>query len=82
MKPNLARAREAGHYVFDQLWTERFMSRQMAYKWLAKETGMSLAQCHFKYFDEGMCEAAIWLCSNKLYQLRADRRSPTQGATK
>lgn len=58
--------RRKAHEQFDRLWLGdrrgRRVRRALAYRWLAKQFGMSVDDCHIASFDVGMCEAVIELC--------------------
>lgn len=60
--------KQIAHDWFDELWKRGYMRRCEAYAWLARETGMSRAECHIKNFDRGLCEAVAFLCRDKLNQ--------------
>lgn len=77
-KPNarmqeLLQARKKAHSVFDQIWRERFMSRDKAYVWLSEQTGLAEEDCHFRVFDVGMCGAIEVLAQRKLKALKRIR---------
>ncbi len=59
----LAALRIEGHLLLEYYVKQR--GRNAAYKWLAKELGMSLADCHFGHMDEAQCEAAIRVLKRK-----------------
>jgi hypothetical protein len=66
-KEELQAARQKAHKAFDRFWTHapyfiRKRQRTKCYEWLARKTGMTREECHFRYFDVGMCEAVIELC--------------------
>lgn len=63
------------HAVFDVLWKEkrkrtlstgRTMSkseaRTLAYRWLARNLGLTEAQCHIANFDSELCQKVVKLC--------------------
>ena len=58
----LARARMAAHKAFDPKWPDGKMSRSAAYAWLAKEMGLTKAQCHMFEMDEAQCQRVVALC--------------------
>lgn len=72
-KTQVAQARARAHDVFDQLFLQGYMSRDQAYCWLARSMGMTRADCHFRFFDFGLCEAAIGLVREKLRLLKRAR---------
>lgn len=41
------------HDLFDKMWTTG-EQRKRLYKWLAKELGINVEDCHFGYFDMDM----------------------------
>lgn len=47
------------HASFDRLWKSCRMSRSVAYKWLAKELGISVNRTHVGMFDFEQCQRAI-----------------------
>mgnify|MGYP001068973319 CR=1 FL=1 len=55
----LRRAKSAAHAAFDPLWKSRVMKRREAYAWLAKELGISSANCHIGMFDVDACQAVV-----------------------
>ena len=50
------------------------MSRRDAYLWLQQVTGMTAHDCHFRYFDIGMCEAIEIESRRKLKSMQQKRR--------
>lgn len=70
----LQKARHDAHQVFDRIWREAYMSRRRAYAWLSKATGIPEADCHFRFFDVGLCEAVAVISRRKLKRLQAKRR--------
>lgn len=55
----LRKAKSAAHAAFDPLWRSRLMGRRQAYAWLAKELGISTANCHIGMFDVDACRAVV-----------------------
>ena len=53
------------HQVFDSLWKQRHMSRTAAYKWLAKQMGLSEGTAHIGGFEMDQCQKAIWICERE-----------------
>lgn len=56
-----APTRQARHRckaVFDRLHAEGNIHRRKAYRLLAEQLGISVRECHFGWFDPGMCERA------------------------
>jgi hypothetical protein len=55
----LRKAKSAAHAAFDPLWKSRSMKRGEAYRWLARELGISSANCHIGMFDIDACRAVV-----------------------
>ena len=55
----LRRLKTRAHAAFDPLWKSRRMRRRDAYAWLARELGISTANCHIGMFDEDACRAVV-----------------------
>lgn len=55
----LRKAKSAAHAAFDPLWKSRTMKRGEAYRWLARELGISTANCHIGMFDVDACRAVV-----------------------
>jgi len=63
------------HRFFDPLWKKKIekegcskgFARRAAYKWLAKQMGMTVKTCHIGYMDNKECERVIKICS-KFYK--------------
>jgi hypothetical protein len=72
-RDELRLAKSIAHNWFDLLWEEGWMSRPEAYEWLAEQMEMTIRDCHFRYFDVGMCEAASQLCEVKLTEFRRNQ---------
>ncbi|HHK1125480.1 TPA: zinc-finger-containing protein [Pseudomonas aeruginosa] len=51
---------------FERIWRDGLMSRADAYAWLAKQLGLSAAECHFGLFDVDRCERAKRICDQYL----------------
>jgi len=58
------RARIDAHYAFDKIWQSRFMTRSMAYEWLAKSLGISSKECHMKKMNFEMANKVILVSKN------------------
>lgn len=54
--------RREAHEVFDVRWKSDRMTRSVAYKWLAKEMGINVQNCHIGMFDIKQCEKVIEIC--------------------
>lgn len=50
------------HKQFDPLWKSGYMTRDKAYKWLAKELNLTSRECHIGKFDNHMCNKVIEIC--------------------
>ena len=50
------------HQVFDGLWKRRRMDRTGAYRWLAREIGLSMKTAHIGGFEMDQCQKVIDLC--------------------
>lgn len=57
--------RNAAHYIFDQIWKDREMTRGKAYKWLAKQMGIHKDKCHMGLFNKEQCKEVIRLCKER-----------------
>lgn len=60
---NVRRARQKAHAVFDSAWKTARISRSEAYRWLARELGMSENECHIAMFDKVQCQNVIEICT-------------------
>jgi zinc-finger-containing domain len=66
----LRRIRMSAHACFDPLWKAKAardrisygQARDLGYKWLASEMGLTRRQCHIGHFDIAPCEFVIELC--------------------
>lgn len=52
-------ARKAAKERFNALWKEGGLTRTEAYGWLASKLDIPQAACHFGWFDEPQCKAAL-----------------------
>jgi hypothetical protein len=59
----LARARLAAHKAFDTKWQSGGMTRSAAYRWLAKEMGMTRDECHMFQMLEEECWEVVRICT-------------------
>lgn len=69
----LRKAKVRAHEAFDQLWRSGALTRTFAYEWLAKQMGLSAAECHIGMFDVEQCErvvAIIEACKHPIYMTR------------
>lgn len=65
------------HKLFDKLWQNKSgMTRDQAYRWLAKKMGISLEQCHFATFSLNQLIQAQMIVFQKLAK-RKKRQSLT-----
>lgn len=53
--------RAKAHFALDPLWESGLMSRDNAYKWLAKELGLDVDSCHIVQLDRRQLTQAILL---------------------
>lgn len=60
----LRRAKLQAHGAFDFIWKSGLKTRGSAYKWLARQLGLSKDECHIGLFDVEMCRKVIEICSN------------------
>jgi len=58
----LGRLRNEAHKAFDPFWQDTTINRNAAYRWLAKQLGIPVDECHMGLFDESMCKKAIEVC--------------------
>lgn len=58
----LRRAKMKAHAAFDPIWKSGEMTRRDAYSWLARELGISVANCHVGMFDVDACLAVVTAC--------------------
>ncbi len=54
--------RRETHQVFDDYWKQRGMSRTAAYRWLAKQMGLSEGKAHVGGFEMDQCQRVVDLC--------------------
>ena len=52
-------ARRLAHDAFDHLWRDGHYNRSDAYTWLARQMGLSKADCHIGHFDKVQCAKVI-----------------------
>lgn len=60
--PELRKAKQAAHAVFDPIWRSRVKSRSGAYQWLAQQLGIRWEDCHIGEFDVEMCHRVAQIC--------------------
>lgn len=64
-------ARAKAHKAFDPLWQRKMelhgwtkqSARQAGYKWLAREMGLRVENCHIGNFTEGQCYRVVRICN-------------------
>ena len=54
--------RVRAHEAFDPIWRSGYMSRSLAYRWLAYEMKLTLKDCHIKTMDIQQCKKVVELC--------------------
>jgi hypothetical protein len=62
--------RYEAHKVFDPIWRRKShkqglatgFARKKAYRWLARELGLDVDECHIGFFDAATCRRVIALC--------------------
>lgn len=60
----LRAAKSRAHAAFDPLWQWGSMSRGAAYKWLAKQMGITQQDCHIGMFTVEQCEQVVTIVNN------------------
>lgn len=60
----LRRKRAQAHTAFDTWWKSRHISRDAAYRWLARQMGIPPKQAHIALFEAEQCEQVAALCSH------------------
>lgn len=61
----LRKWKQKAHYAFDPLWKEqKANTRPGAYRWLAKQLGISFEDCHIGMFDIKQCKDVISICQS------------------
>lgn len=58
----LRRARIAAHNAFDVLWKSGRKARHEAYRWLAKQLGLSRDETHIGMFSLEQCRQVVAVC--------------------
>lgn len=56
---SLRNLKKGVHRHFDPIWKRKRMTRQKAYRELAKKLGIPIEKCHVGMFDEEMCLKAL-----------------------
>lgn len=51
--------RQEAHAAFDALWKSGRMRRRSAYRWLAKQLDVPIADCHIGHFSEQQCAQTV-----------------------
>lgn len=58
--PELREAKQMAHLHFDKLWNGAgAMTRNAAYRWLARKLGIPFEQCHIGEFDVSLCYRTV-----------------------
>lgn len=60
--PELRNAKMKAHHAFDPLWKFGGMSRDEAYRLLARLLGIKRRKCHIGLFDVDQCKKVVELC--------------------
>lgn len=60
-------ARMKAHDVFDKIWRNKEMGRHKAYRWLAKQMGIAVAQCHIGFMTAQQALQVVEICKARLY---------------
>jgi hypothetical protein len=55
----LRELKKKAHAAFDPLWKDKFMSRDVAYKWLSNKLNIPLEFTHIGMFGEDTCKKVI-----------------------
>ena len=55
-------AKMAAHTAFDPLWKSHRLTRTAAYRWLARELGIEVGDCHIGMFDVEQCRRVVEVC--------------------
>lgn len=63
-------ARTEAHNIFDLIWKEKHMSRDCAYNWLVKATGIDRLRCHIGMMNRRDAHMVSKLSLAKLKELR------------
>lgn len=71
-------ARWRAHRAFDPLWKLRVMSREEAYKWLAKVLAVPVAEAHISMLSSDQCEALITAVAKRRKVHKPERRHGLQ----
>lgn len=53
------------HAAFDPIWRSGEKKRNQAYRWLAREMGISSDDCHIGMMDIADCKKVVSICRNK-----------------
>lgn len=62
----LRKDRNSSKDMFHKLKEKRGFSRTLAYEWLAGRMGISVAECHFGWFEHEQCGQALRICLEDL----------------
>lgn len=59
--------KQKAHFYFDKIWSEaKILTRDEAYKWLAKQLEVTEENAHFSRLGTVQCAEAIWFCQQLL----------------
>ena len=65
----LRQAKQDAHAAFDELWKQitpaGTFDRSGAYKWLARQLGIEVRQCHIGMFDVETCRRVVAICTKQ-----------------
>ena len=78
-KDGLRNLKDQAHFFFDQLWKLKYLTREEAYAWLAKQLGVEEPQAHMSKMSEDMCRQVIEnavMILNDLRRLNLDWNDP------
>lgn len=63
----------AAHLALDAIWQRGYMERDEAYRWLAKEMGLSEHECHLSRMKKYQLMMVRDMSRAKIKQLRAEK---------
>jgi hypothetical protein len=66
----LRTAKKAAHTAFDALWRAKIkqqgcpkaFARGAGYRWLSKQLGVPVQECHIGMFDVALCQQVVQVC--------------------
>ncbi len=66
-RKNFSDYRQKGHFYFDKIWRDvKILTRQEAYKWLARILEIKEDIAHFSRLNDRLCKEAIYFCQQLL----------------